>query len=214
VNIRDAVAKLAEYGDIPEKDAPSIATALENKFGKLAGKFLGAGGKGFAWMVGHDWVFKLTTDEQEAWAASALLGLRHPNVGQYKHVAKIANTGLYAIIQEYAGEPIHDPAVRLLIDKFVSLNSEQIIAALKDLVEKSSHPLWEQLLSGIQFLRDHGVKNYDLQADNVVQKGDIYKIIDVGIGDPDPMHLGKINLEQKMDIAFSGIEIINKPFLA
>lgn len=214
VNIRDAVAKLAKYGDIPENDAPAIATALESKFGKLAGKFLGEGGKGFAWMVGRDWVFKLTTDQQEAWAASALLGLRHPNVGQYKHVAKIADTGLYAIIQEYAGEPISDPTVISLIDRFIDLNSEQIIVALKDLVEKSSHPLWEQLLSGIQFLRDHGVKNYDLQSGNVVQKGDTYKIIDVGVGDPDPMHLGKINLEQKMDIAFSGIEIIYKPFVA
>lgn len=214
MDIRQAVTKLAEYGDIPEKDAPAIATALENKFGKLTGKYLGAGGKGFAWLVGRDWVFKLTTDEQEAWAASALLGLRHPNVGQYKNVAKIANTGLYAIIQEYAGEPIQDPTVRSLIDKFVNLNSEQIIAALKDLVERSSHPLWGQLLAGIQFLRDHGVKNYDLQADNVVQKGDTYKIIDVGIGDLDPMHLGNISLEQKMDIAFSGIEIIHKPFIA
>ncbi len=212
MNITDAVNKLASLGEVPEKEAPAIAKALEDKFGKLAGKFLGEGGKGFAWMVGRDWVFKLTTDEQEAWAASALLGLHHPNVGQYRHVAKIDNTKLYAIIQEYAGEPLTDPAERKLVDTFVDLDQYQIIPALKQLVERSSHPIWAQLLSGLQFLRDNGVNNFDLHSDNVVKKGNTYKIIDVGIGGIDPMNLGKINLEQKMDIAFSGIEVIRKPF--
>lgn len=214
MDIKDAIAKLVSYDEVPEKDAASIAATLENKFGKLIGKFLGEGGKGFAWMIGNDLVFKLTTDEQEAWAASALLGLRNPNVGQYKHVAKIDGTKLYAIVQEYAGEPIRDRNIISAIDKFLSLNSDQMIMALKDLVEKSSHPLWGQLLSGLQFLRDNGVKNFDLHSDNIVQKDDTYKIIDVGIGDPDPMNLGKINLEQKMDIAFSEIEVIHKPFQA
>lgn len=214
MNITDAVLELAEIGDIPEEGADRVAQALENKFGKLAGKFIGKGGKGYAWMIGRDWVLKLTTDQQEAWAASALLGLHHPNVGQYKNVAKINDTKLYAIVQEFAGHPITDPHTRKLIDQFIDLNASQTIEALKGLVEKSSHPIWGQLLSALQFLRDHGVKNFDLHSDNVVQKGDIYKIIDVGIGDIDPMNLGNVNLEQKMDIAFSPIEIIHKPFIA
>lgn len=213
MDITTAVNKLAEYGDIEPEEAPAIAAALEKKFGSIVGKFLGSGGKGFAWMVGQDWVLKLTTDQQEAWAASALLGRHHPNVGQYKHVAKISGTDLYAIVQEYSGVPLTDPHEIKLVDQFIDLDGEQTVVALKNLVEKSSHPMWEQLLSGLQFLRDNGVKNFDLHSDNVVKKGDTYKIIDVGVGDPDPMHLGAINLEHKMDIAFSDVETIHKPFL-
>lgn len=213
MDITTAVNQLAEYGDIKPEDAPAIAVALEKKFGPIVGKFIGSGGKGFAWMVGNDWVFKLTTDQQEAWAASALLGLRHPNVGQYKHVAKISGTNLYAIIMEYAGSPLTDPHERKMADQFVRLRGNQIVAALKDLSEKSSYPMWEQLLAGVQFLRDHGVTDYDLQADNIVKNGNTYKIIDVGVGDPDPMNLGAINLESQMDIAFSNIEVIHKPFI-
>lgn len=214
MNITDAVQELASFDEIPAKDADRIAQALEAKFGKLAGKFLGKGGKGFAWMAGRDLVFKLTTDKQEAWAASALLGLHHPNVGQYKHVAHINGTDLYAIVMEYAGQPLADPHERKMADQFVRLRGDEIVNALKDLSEKSSYPMWAQLLAGVQFLRDHGITDYDLQADNIVKNGNTYKIIDVGVGDPDPMNLGKINLEHKMDIAFANIEIIHKPFIA
>jgi serine/threonine protein kinase len=206
-----AVQKFVYAGDIPEEGAAGIAKALEAKFGKLIGKFIGGGGKGYAWMIGHDLVLKLTSDQQEAFAASILLGKRHPNVGFYKHVAKIGNTDLYAIVQEYAGGPIKDAYVKKAVDNLPD-DTGKMIPALKELVQTSSHPVWEQLLSGVLWLRDNGIKYFDIHSDNVVQDGETYKIIDVGIGDPEPMHLGRINLEQKMGLAFSDVEVINPPY--
>lgn len=205
-----AVTKFADVGDIPKDIAPGVAKALEAKFGQLVGKFIGSGGKGFAWMIGKDLVLKLTADQDEAYAASILLGKRHPHVGFYKHVAKIGNTDLYAIVQEYAGGPIKDKFVKVAIDRLPD-DAGKVLAALKELVQTSSHPVWEQLLSGVLWIRDHGIKYFDVHSDNVVQDGDIYRIIDVGIGDPEPMHLGNINLEHKMGLAFADLEIINPP---
>jgi serine/threonine protein kinase len=205
--ITDAINAFVGYGDIPAELAPKIAKTLESKFGPNVGQYLGAGGKGFAWKWGNNWVFKLTTDEQEASAASTLLGKKHPHVGQYRNVANIDGTKLYAIIQEYAGEPIKDVNIQKAIN-MLSGKPDRAIQALKQLTETSSFPLWPQLLSALQWLRHNGVNYFDLHSDNVVQRGEVFKVIDVGIGDVEPMHLGRIKLEQRLAIAFSDIEII------
>lgn len=205
MKISDAILKFAELGDIDKNIAPKTAQILEKQFGSLAGPYLGGGGKGFAWKFGKDLVLKITTDLQEAWAASALMNKFHPHVGGYKRVAQIGDTPLYVIIQEYAGEPIKDTFIKKAIDNLPA-NPEKMIATLKELTQSSSHPMWGQLLSGIQWIRDHGIKSFDLHSDNVVQKGDVYKIIDVGVGDPEPMHLGRIKLEQRLTLAMIDIE--------
>ena len=205
MKISDAILKFAELGYIDKNIAPKTAQVLEKQFGPLVGPYLGGGGKGFAWKFGKDLVLKITTDLQEAWAASALMNKFHPHVGGYKRVAQIGDTPLYVIIQEYAGEPIKDTFIKKAIDNLPA-NPEQMIATLKELTQSSSHPMWGQLLSGIQWIRDHGIKSFDLHSDNVVQKGDVYKIIDVGVGDPEPMHLGRIKLEQKLTLAMMDIE--------
>lgn len=205
--IANAVNAFAGWGDIPAEQAPKIIKTLESKFGSMLGQYLGAGGKGFAWKWGHNWVFKLTTDEQEASAASLLLGKKHPHVGQYRNVANIDGTKLYAIIQEYAGEPIKDVNIQKAINMLPDRPNE-IVAALKELTETSSYPMWPQLLSAFQWLRHNGVNHFDLHSDNVVQRGEVFKVIDVGIGDVEPMHLGRIKLEHRLAIAFSDIEII------
>jgi serine/threonine protein kinase len=207
MTITDAINKFVGYGDIPAELASKIAKNLESKFGSNIGQYLGAGGKGFAWKWGHNWVFKLTTDEQEASAASILLGKKHPHVGQYRNVANIDGTKLYAIIQEYAGEPIKDVDIQKAINLMPG-SSDAIINTLKELTETSSFPLWPQLLSAIQWLKHNGINHFDLHSDNVVQRGEVFKVIDVGIGDVEPMHLGRIKLEQRLAIAFSNIETI------
>lgn len=207
MTIAKAVEKFVGFGDIPADLAPKIAKTLEAKFGAMVGQYLGAGGKGFAWKWGGNWVFKLTTDEQEAWAASILLGKKHPHVGQYRNVANIEGTKLYAVIQEYAGEPIKDVNIQKAINLMPD-SADAIIRTLKELTATSSFPLWPQLLSAIQWLRHNGVNHFDLHSDNVVQRGEVFKVIDVGIGDVEPMHLGRIKLEQRLAIAFSDIEII------
>lgn len=208
MTITDAINKFAKMGEIPNEIAPKMAKVLESNFGPLIGSYLGGGGKGFAWKFGGNLVLKITSDKQEAWAASALLNKYHQHVGGYKRVAQVGHTPLYAIIQDFAGDPMTDNNIKKAIDNLPD-NSKHLIATLKELTQSSSHPIWSQLLSGIQWIRDHGIKSFDLHSDNVVQKGDVYKIIDVGIGDPEPMHLGRIELEHKLNLAMSNnIEII------
>lgn len=208
MTITDAINTLTRMGEVPAALAPKIAKTLESKFGSGLGQYLGGGGKGFAWKWGgNNWVLKLTTDEEEAWAASVLLGKRHPHVGQYRNVANIDGTKLYTIIQENAGGPITDHNIKNAIDSLPE-SPEQIITALKELTETSSFPLWPQLLSACQWLKHNGINFFDLHSDNVVHRGEVFKLIDVGIGDVEPMHLGRIKLEQKLDIALSGMEII------
>lgn len=207
MKLSDAIEKMVNFGEIPAEIGPKVAAALEKKFGSIIGQYLGGGSKGYAWMVGDGLVLKITSDEQEAHAASTLVGQNHPHVGAYKHVARISNLDLYAIIQEYAGEPITDFNTRKAIDTLPD-KPEQIIVALKELVEKSSHPMWEQLLSAMQFIRDNGINFFDLHSDNVVRRGEVYKIIDVGVGNPEAMHLANINLERKLNLAFGTMEVI------
>ena len=207
MTLTDAINTMMSLGEVPEDIGPKVAAALEKKFGSMIGRHLGGGSKGFAWMIGKDLVLKITTDEQEAHAASTLVGQHHPNVGYYKHVARIGNLDIYAIIQEYAGEPIKDFNIRKAIDKLPD-RPEEIIATLKELVETSSHPMWAQLLSGMQWIRDNGINFFDLHSDNVVQRGEIYKIIDVGVGNPETMHLANINLERKLHLALGNMELI------
>jgi serine/threonine protein kinase len=184
-----------------------IASTIEREFNVDLNNFIGHGDMGYAWLLSGGFVFKLTIDNNEANAAASLISKRHPNVAAYYRVYKIGDLDLFVILQEYGGKPLTDPDLKRTLDALPN-DTDEIVSQLKAHYDKTKNNAFKQLLDGMQWIRDEGVGYFDLHSDNVVQSNGIYKIIDVGGGDVEKHKLSVIKLENRLDSAFSHIDII------
>ena len=208
MDLQSAVQDLIEWSRIDPALTDRIVRTAQANLPKGLGQYLGGGDRGHAWSIGP-YVLKLTTDKDEAYAASRIVKQSHPNVAVYHNIVQFDKLPFFMIIQDFGGRPIKDEALIGFLDHLPA-STDEAIALLKKESRASNDP-YDQVLRGMQFLRDQGLRYVDLSGDNVVQSGNNYKIIDVGMsGSTEPYNLRKIKLlEYKLDLAFTdAIEIV------
>lgn len=195
LTISQALEEFVGFKEIDEKSSKEVESLL---YGLIPNAdkllFIGRGDRGFAWKRGNI-VVKITTDKNEYSAAKKLIGQKHPNVVEYMHAWKIGT--LFIILQRYAGGQITD---RNIIKRINNLPTDydETLSTIKRYIITEPHPIWKQVLDGIEWLASKGIKNIDLNAGNIVKDGNDYKLIDVmTFGD---VQSESITFDDKIDI--------------
>jgi serine/threonine protein kinase len=208
MDLVSAVRNLIEFSDIDPSLIGRIVRTVQANLPKGLGTYIGGGDRGHAWRIGP-YVLKLTTDKDEAYAASQIIKQSHPNVAVYHNIVQFDRLPFFMVIQDFGGRPIKDKTLIGFLDHLPA-STDEVIALLQKEVKASNDP-YDQILRGMQFLRDQGLRFVDLHGDNVVQSDNTYKIIDVGMsGSAEPHNIRKLKLlEYKLDLAFTdAIEIV------
>lgn len=167
------------------------------------GAELGSGSRGIAYELPMTrQALKITSDKSEANAANILVGKKLKNVCEFYRIFQFDSTGYYGIVQELL-EPLSYGSNIQFLEK--CLNHEVISHA----ITQSQMPNWEEevlaelqsysmretvsdkqidvaergikeIMNGIKEIHQNGINFIDLHSGNVMLRGDVCVIIDLG----------------------------------